>query len=196
MVRGASDGGRSGGMRLAEPALRIAVPALVVAGIFIFHLPFDPAWLGWFSAWHDRVLREGAEPTQGEPAYEIEIAVEEIVFREFGGEFPANLLEGDAARFADIAVDGVEQQQQRAAAARGLFITGDFPSNDGLNGQFFAEFPRQCFFGRFADFDLATWKFPLQPVPVVRHSLADEKLSFPVEDSRDNDERTIHHGAG
>ena len=89
------------------------------------------------------MLREGAEPTQGEPAYEIEIAVEEIVFREFGGEFPANLLEGDAARFADIAVDGVEQQQQRAAAARGLLIAGDFRADDGLDGEFFPQFSHQ-----------------------------------------------------
>jgi hypothetical protein len=33
-------------------------------------------------------------------------------------------------------------------------------------------------------------------VPVSRHSLADEQLAFPMEDSRDNDERTIHEVAG
>ena len=32
-------------------------------------------------------------------------------------------------------------------------------------------------------------------MPVVGHALADEQLAFPVEDTRDDDERAIHEGA-
>src|ERR1035441_1406745 len=155
-------------MRLAELALCLTDPARVLAGIFILPLPRQtgPGWVG-LQVRRGRKLREGAEPSQGQPADEIEIAIEEIVFREISGEIPANLLEGDSARFADIAINGVEQQQQRAAAARGLLIAGDFRAHDGLDGELFTQFPHEGLLGGLAGLDLTAGKLPLQCMAVT-----------------------------
>src|ERR1035441_7278248 len=56
-------------MRLAELALCLTDPARVLAGIFILPLPRQtgPGWVG-LQVRRGRKLREGAEPSQGQPA--------------------------------------------------------------------------------------------------------------------------------
>ena len=91
--------------------------------------------------------------------------------------------------------DGVEQQQQRAAAARGLFVARDLLADDGLDAEFFAQLASESLFGGLAGLDLAAGKLPLQRMAVAGHALANQQQPVPVEDSGDHNERAIHKQA-
>ena len=82
------------------------------------------------------------QSAQSEPANEIEIAVEKVVVGQSGRVFPFDLLEGDALRLAYIALNGVEQQQQRTTAPGGLLVARNLPADHSIYGEFFAELAR------------------------------------------------------
>lgn len=127
-------------------------------------------------------------------AYEIQVAIQKVVFRQALAIFPSDLFERTGKQLSFVACNSEKDEQNGRPVRVAMFIPRDFRSDVCMNAEFLAQFPDQRRQRTLASLDFAPRELPLERVTIVGFPLADQQLSiFAFNHGSHNDDRTILH---
>ena len=125
---------------------------------------------------------------------ERRIAVQEVILEQPLAGFPADLLELEIGGLAAILSHPVEDEQNRGAHGVLIGVAEDLLSDGSFQRQFFFEFAGQRRARILPGFHFAAGELPLQGVPIVGLSLADQEQPVPFDDASDHlDWERVHN---
>lgn len=82
--------------------------------------------------------------------------------------------------------DAVEDEVEGRSGAVLVVVSGDLFADDGLDAEFFFEFPLKGLAGGLSGFDFAAGELPLQRMPIVLAALTDQDETLLFNESSNN----------